>query len=780
MKRQVTPLFLCALLLAAAATGQSASSELYRNPAASVDERITDLIGRMTLDEKIQQLVQVMIDQTPDDNPGLEKYFATNSPGILCVDYRKSAAQNAEKLSAIQRILRTRTRLGIPALAGCEALHGVMIPPCTIYPQSIALGSTWDPPLVKQMASEIAEEAAAAGLSQVMSPVLDLGREPRYGRIEETYGECPTLVSRMGVAFITGFQGDNVLNGLAPNKAYCMTKHFAGYSVPANGINISPILIGEREMRTLHLIPFEAAITEALAMSVMPSYNSVDAMPSHANRWLLTQVLRREWGFQGYVYSDWDGIDFLVGHRVARDNTEAAFKAITAGVDLEAPEFLCFKGLPGLVHSKQLDVQVIDQAVSHVLRAKFLAGLFENRRADGNPETVARSVHTSEHVATSRELAQESIILLKNDRRLLPLDAAKLKSIAIIGPNAAQVEFGDYSWTKANSDGVSFLKALTSQFGGRFKIKYAKGCDLVGLSTNGFAAAVRAARQSDVAVVVLGDTSMIISGRGWEDTTLPSYGTVGEGFDVVNPVPPGVQGDLVKAVAATGKPTIVVLLNGRPYCLPWMKASVPAIVEAFYPGEQQGNAMVDILFGKVNPSGRLPVTLAPTVGHLPCTYDFKPYGRGYYHVPGSPTAPGRDYVFDSPAPLWPFGFGLSYTQFGYSGLKLDTTKVSTREGVLKFSLTVKNMGPKTGKVVAQTYWRLLHGEIAPPEKRLLRFEKLELTPGESRILKYEIPVVEFRQLTTENKWVVEPAPIELEAGDNAESISQTAEFEIIP
>ena len=733
------------------------AAPLYLDAAQPVDVRVRDLLSRMTLEEKVGQMAQ-------------------GTGGLVFADPHQSAATMAEQLRETQKGYR-RGRWGIPALVGGEGLHGLLLRSSTIYPQAIGLGATWDPALVKEMASEIAQEASAAGLTQLFAPEIDLGRDPRYGRIEETYGECPTLVSAMAVAYITGAQGENAQDGLGPDKVYCMMKHFAGYSVPANGINISRVLVGEREMRTLHLLPFEAAVKRAHVMAVMPSYNSVDSVPSHANRWLLSGVLRDEWGFQGYVYSDWSGIDFLVGHRVAQDDAAAGLLAVQAGVDMEAPDAKCYQALPQEVRSGKLDLAVIDRATARILRGKFLAGLFDGR-SDGDSARVAQAVHTPAHIATSRRLADESIILLRNEGSLLPLDPAKLKSIAVIGPNADQVEFGDYSWTKANRDGITLLQALRTQFAGKLGIRYAKGCDLVGLSTDGFAAAVDAARKSDVAVVVIGDTDMIFSGVGWEDPTVPFNGTSGEGFDVDNPVPPGVQEDLVKAVVATGKPTIVILLNGRPYCLPWMHDHVPALIEAFYPGEQQGNALADILFGRVNFSGRLPVTLARSAGQIPCTYDYKPYGRGYYHQPGSPGHIGRDYAFDSPAPLWPFGFGLSYSTFAYSGLKIETGKVAASNGVLRLSFTVTNTGKVAGKVVPQVYWRALVARIAPPEKRLLRFEKIPLQPGESRSLAYTIPVGEFRGLTPDMHWVIDPGEIEIQVGDSAETISQSARFAI--
>jgi beta-glucosidase len=757
-----------ACILAAQARPGDFAVPPYKNAALPVSERVKDLLSRMTLGEKIAQMVQGEAAGQP----------ALPAEGFVYADVRGTPEGNATRFRDHQKSLRANTRLGIPALAGNEALHGVLFRGATIYPQAIALGATWNPALVQRMGAEIAQEASACGLTQVLAPVLDLGRDPRYGRIEETYGECPTLVSRMGVAYLKGLQGENAQNGLAPDKVYGMAKHFAGYSVPTNGINIAPALIGERELRTHHLLPFEAAVKEAHLMAVMPGYNSVDAVPSHASPWLLTEVLRKEWGFQGYVYSDWSGIDFLVGHRVAADLPEAGLLALKAGVDLEAPEALAFRHLPGFIKNSQLDERVVDAAVARILRAKFLAGLFDGTRSDGDPELVKRFVHSPEHILTARALADESIILLKNEKGLLPLDATRLKSIAVIGPNAAQVQFGDYAPSKSNKDGVNFLEALKARYGRSIQINHAKGCDLVGLSKAGFAAATEAARASDVAVVVVGDTSMIFTGVGWEDPTVPSGGTVGEGYDVANPVLPGVQEDLVKAVVATGKPTVVILLNGRPYCMPWLHQHVPALVEAFYPGEQQGPALVDILFGRVNPSGRLPVTLARSAGHIPCTYDFKGYGRGYYRNPGTAEHPGRDYVFDSPAPLWPFGFGLSYTRFAYSELRLATPQVNPERGVLKFQFTVKNKGPVTGKVVPQVYWRQKAGTIAPPEKRLLRFEKIELDAGESRNLAFEVPVAEFRTLSLQNAWQVAPGPIELQVADNAETVALRGEFAI--
>ena len=761
---------LLSVLLATASTFAD-SKPLYKNPKASVSERVEDLLKRMTLDEKVQHMSQMQIALIPSDEAGLKRKFSREIPGFICVNPKSTLAQTAAKVKAIQTFLKNKTRLGIPAMIGVEALHGVLSTGATIYPQSIALGATWNPRLVHLMGTQVAKEASAAGITQALSPVLDLARDARFGRVEECYSECPILTSEMANAYITGLQGGNSQKkGLGTDSIYTMLKHFAGYSVPANGINIAPALIGRREMLSLHLVPFEKAVKEAGVMSVMPAYNSVDGVPCHSSSWLLTTILREEWGFKGYVYSDWSAIDLMLrGQRVAKDVHHAGRLAFKAGVDMEAPHFRAFRGLAGDVKAKRMDVKLIDRSVRRILRAKFMAGLFDDKRTDGDIAKVKKVQRQPSHVKLSQKLAEESIILLKNKGNLLPLNPKKLKSIALIGPNAAQVQFGDYTWSKSNKHGINLKKALDTKYAKDFKINYAKGCDLTAMSTKGFAAAVEAAKNSDVAVVVLGDTSMIFSGVGWEDPSVPNNGTVGEGFDTHNPVPPGVQVELVKAIVATGKPVVVVLVNGRPYCLPWMKDNVTAIVEAFYPGERQGVAIAKVLMGETNPSGRLPVTIARTAGHIPSTYDFKPYSRGFYRRPGRPGHGGRDYIFSNPAPLWAFGYGLSYTSFKYSGLKTDKSSLSVKGDKVKISFTVKNTGKVTGKVVPQVYWRDLIASTAPPEKRLLRFKKVELAPGESKLISFTVPVKEFWCINLKMKKVVEPGDIHIQVGDYAES-----------
>ena len=758
-------------------------AEPYRDAKLPTAERVKDLLGRMTLEEKIEQLIQkdaggIEMKGDKADPASLEKLFGDRSPGVLCVRFGDDLQQTAHRLAAAQRYFREKTRLGIPALTVNEGLHGVLAKGATIYPQFLALGCTWNPALAREMGAQISEEASAAGLNHLLTPMIEVVRDPRWGRVEECIGESPFLVGRMCSAYTLGIQGDLRTKPLAANKTLAMLKTFAGYSMPVNGINIANCNLGERELRTTYFPPVEQVIRETGVLSVMPSYNEVDGIPSHANHWLLETVLRGEMGFRGYTYSDWGGVEFnAVLHHVAADNAEAGKQALEAGVDLEAPGPSCYQHLARLVREKHVAVSEIDKAAGRVLYTKFAAGLFDGR-SDADLGHLSQIARCAEHVALSQRIAEESIVLLKNDQNLLPLDPAKLKSIAVIGPNADQVQFGDYCWSKNNHDGVTVLRGLRERLGNTVAVTYEKGCDLAGRSTAGFAAAVAAAQQSEVAVVVLGDTSMILSGVGWEDKSLPASGTVGEGYDVTDPVPPGVQQELVREVLKAGKPVIVVFLNGRPYSVPWMNEQVLAIVEAFYPGQQQGYAVADVLLGKVNPSGRLSMTVPQSAGHIPTVHDYKPSGRGYYHRPGSETQLGRDYVFSSPAPLWAFGFGLSYTTFSYSDLEVETPTVQPDADV-RLSFTVKNTGNRSGKEVPQVYLRDEVSSVTTPLMKLVGFTKIELKPAENQRLALTIPSGELALWNRQMQRVVEPGTFTLMVGSSAETVVLRGKFGVV-
>jgi beta-glucosidase len=747
-----------------------------------VDERVHDLLRRMTLEEKIAQMSQkgaedIKMVNGQADEASLERLFGGRSVGVLCARFGEDLRESALRLAAGQRYLREKTRLGIPALTVNEGLHGVLAKGATIYPQFLALGCTWNSALAREMGAQISREASAAGVNQLLTPMIEVARDPRWGRVEECIGESPFLVGRMCAAYTLGIQGDLRTTPLARDKTLAMLKTFAGYSAPVNGLNLANCNLGERELRSTYFPPVEAAIRETGVLSLMPSYNEVDGIPSHANRWLLEEVLRGEMGFHGYTYSDWGGVEFNCGfHHVAADNAEAGAQALEAGVDLEAPGPSCYRHLAALVKSGRVKEAEIDKAAERVLRVKFQAGLFDGR-PDSALEALRKIARCPEHVGLSQRVAEESLVLLKNDRNLLPLNPSALKSVAVMGPNADQVQFGDYCWSKNNHDGVTILRGLRERLGEGVAVNYTKGCDLVGLSTNGFAEAIAIARKSDVAVVVLGDTSMILSGVGWEDETLPSSGTVGEGYDVTEPVPPGVQQDLVRAVLAAGKPVIVVFLSGRPYSVPWMKEQVPAIIEAFYPGEQQGYAVADVLLGRVNPSGRLSVSVPQSAGHIPTVYDYKPSGRGFYRRPGTPEKIGRDYVFCSPAPLWSFGFGLSYTEFKYADLEIETPVVAPN-GEARISFALANSGARAGKEVAQVYIREEVSSVTTPVMKLAGFEKVELAPGQTRRIVMTIASSELELWNRAMKRVVEPGMFSVMVGASAEEIKLRGKFEV--
>lgn len=744
-------------------------AQTYKDPNASIDERVEDLLGRMTLEEKIAQM----------NMNGMGEYRQLPHGAGVVESPFISVQEIARMSSETKRYARENTRLGIPPIQIGECLHGQLAMGATIFPQAIAQGSTWNPALVERMASVIALEASASGVDQALSPLFDLAREPRYGRTEECYGEDPYLVARMGVAFVEGMQGKaeyTRVHGIAPGKLMCTAKHFAGYSVPAGGINLAPSSLGEREMRTLHLYPFEKVVKDANVCAVMPSYNEVDGMPAHSNRWLLTDVLRGEWGFSGYVFTDYGGLSQLHNfHHVAADASEAAVMGINAGVDLEAARPDAYARLSDLVKAGKVKEEQIDAAVRRILRAKFMAGLFDKPYPD--PERLSEVVHRPEHVALALEVAQESAVLLKNDSALLPLDASKLKSIAVIGPNADQVQYGDYTYTRDNRSGVTILQGLRDRLGSRVQINYAKGCNITGSDRSGIAAAVEAASKSDVAVVVLGETSVILSGLGWgvglgENEPRDPF-VSGEGYDLTSLDPPGVQRELLQAVCATGKPVVLVMVHGRPWSIDWEKDHVPAILEAWYPGEQGGNAIAGILLGDVNPSGRLNCSVPRSVGHLPVTYDYKPSARGINREPGTPEKPGRDYVFSSPTPLFAFGHGLSYTTFEYSDLKIDNNASAK---TVRVSVSVRNTGSRDGKEVVQLYVNDRVSSVTTPQKMLKGFDKIELKAGEQKTVSFDLPYGELALWNASMQHVVEPGEFAVMIGRSAEDIALSGSF----
>lgn len=738
----------------------------YRDASLPVHQRVEILLSQMSMEEKVGQLRQCNLSSEVENGefkPGaFERIFDNRGAGTLESPFFYTE-DIARLYNQAQGYLVEKSRLGIPGLLIAECLHGHLAVGSTVFPQAIGLGSTWNPSLVERMASAIALEASSVGVRQALAPVLDLAKDQRFGRVEECYGEDPYLVSRMGVAYINGMQTGNTRK---EDRVMCMAKHFAAYPVPTGGINLGPSLIGERELRTNHLPPFEAAVKEADVNAIMPSYNELDGIPAHINSFLLKDILRDEWGFEGFVFSDYEGISMLnYFQKVAASKEDAALQSFLAGVDLEAPSDECFQHLIALVEEGKLDESLIDQAVRRILTTKFKVGLFENPYVDES--RVASIINRQEHIELAERIAEESIVLLKNENRILPLDASKNLKLAIIGPNADRVQFGDYSYSKRKEDGVTVLEGI-SEFLESDNIFYAEGCDLTKQDKTGFGEAVELVEKSDIAVVVVGGTSAILSGIGWGGGT-GDVNTSGEGFDRASLGLPGVQLELIKEIEKTGKPLLVILLNGRAYSLPWIKEHADGIIEAWYPGEKGGDAIASIIFGKINPSGKLTVSFPQSAGHSPSNYNRKPSGHGFYHQPGSLEKPGRDYVFSSPEALFPFGFGLSYTEFSLSKLEFNKTEFS-KSDTLVLEVDIENSGEVAGKEVVQVYVNDLISSVTTPVKELKGFQKPELREGEKRSLKFQIPVSSLSLINAEMQETVEVGEFEIMVGTSSEHI----------
>ena len=582
-----------------------------------------------------------------------------------------------------------------------------------------------------------------------------LVRDLRWGRVEESFGEDPLLCGIMGTSEVKAYLD----NGISP-----MLKHFGAHGNPVGGLNLAAVECGTRDLHDIYLKPFEMIIKNTDIMAVMSSYNSWNRIPNSANHYLLTDVLRDRWGFKGYVYSDWSAIDMLqTFHKTAQSQDEAAMRALNAGVDVEASSNTYLTLLP-LIERGELPSGYIDVAVKRVLYAKFKSGLFDDpynlRFASRKKSRGIESQNLSKHIA------DESTVLLKNENNLLPLDINKLKSIAVIGPNANQVQFGDYTWTKNNVDGISPLAGIKALVGDRLKINYASGCSIASLDTSGIRTAVEAAAKSDVALVFVGSSSEAFV----QYTQSPI--NMGEGYDLSSIELTGAQEELIKAVHTTGKPVVVVLVAGKPFAIPWVKENIPAIVAQWYAGEQEGASIADILFGKVNPSGKLTFSFPQSTGNLPCYYNYLPSDRGYYKKHGSYAKPGRDYVFSSPDALWSFGHGLSYTTFDIC--KATTDKIQYRDSdIIYIDVEVKNTGNRNGKEVIQVYVRDVASSIITPVKQLKAFKKLEIKAGEKTTCRLEIPVTELYLTNDSGYRFFEPGEFDVMIGDASDNITDT-------
>ena len=766
-------------VLSAAVVAQPPAASPYRDAARPVDERVADLLGRMTLEEKVAQLQGIWRKkndiQHPDGrfNPGGAKGVLAHGIGEVSRPSEiedaparpvRTPRQHAEFVNAVQRWLIENTRLGIPAMFHDEALHGFVAPRGTHFPVPIGLASTWDPALVERVMSAAAREARARGSLHVLSPVVDLGRDPRWGRIEETYGEDPYLVSMLGVAAVRGYQGDRL--PLAPGKVFATLKHFAGHGSHEAGINAAPALVPERLLRSELLVPFEAAV-KAGAFAVMPSYNEVDGIPSHVNAWLLQDVLRGELGFRGVIAADYFGIEQLVTrHKVARDNADAARQALAAGVDLELPDGAAYLELAAMARDGRLVESAIDVAVARVLRMKFLAGLFEDPYVD--PEEAERATNTPEHQALALEAARRSIVLLKNDRGVLPFDRTKLKTLAVIGPNAKGLHLGGYSSVPGR--GVDVLTGITAAAGGGVRVLHAEGVRITeheanwnddkvvlgdpALNRARIQDALRVARQADAIVLVVG-TNESVSREAWADTHLG---------DVADLSLMSQQQDLADALLDTGKPLAVVLINGRPLATPALAERARAILEAWYPGQEGGTAIGEVLFGAVNPGGKLPVSIPRHVGQLPVYYNRRPTSfRGHLDM--------------SREPLWPFGHGLSYTTFALTNVRVSPAAIPPG-GRAEVTIDVANTGRVKGEEVVQLYIRDLVSSVTRPSKELCGFERVTLNPGEKKTVAFTLGPEALSLIDRQMKRVVEPGRFEIMAGTSSSSVAARTTLEV--
>ncbi len=751
----------------------------YLNPSLPPETRVKDLLARMTLEEKAAQMMGVwqeksskLVDAEGNFDLAKAKAAFKNGHGIGQVGrpsdagskpsdagIGKSPRDTAELTNAIQQFFKEHSRLGIPVIFHEECLHGHAAIGATSFPQPIGLGGTFDPAMIESLYAMTAEETRVRGAHQALTPVVDVARDPRWGRVEETYGEDPFLNAQLGMAAVRGFQGDRKFRG--KKKLIATLKHFAAHGQPESGMNCAPVNVSERVLRETFLQPFREAIQKAGCISVMASYNEIDGVPSHASEWLLRKVLRREWGFKGFVVSDYYSIWELChrpdthGHFVAGDKKAAAVLAVKAGVNIELPEPDCYLHLVELVRKKVLKESQLDELIAPMLFWKFKLGLFEDPYVD--PAQAEKIVGCEQNARLALQAAREVITLLKNDNNLLPLSPDKLKTIAVIGPNADRGLLGGYSGVPRRT--VSVLAGIRERLAGHpVKVLHAEGCKItVGGSWNQdtvtpgdpaedakkIAEAVKVAKKADVVVLAIGDNEQIAR-EAWSRTHMGDRTSL----DLF-----GQQEDLLKALIATGKPVVVLLFNGRPITINFAAQNAPAILECWYLGQEAGHAVAEVLFGDHNPGGKLPISIPRSVGHLPVFYNHKPSAR-------------RGYLMDEVSPLFAFGFGLSYTTFSFKNVRLTPQKIK-RSGTTKVLVEVTNTGQRAGTEVVQLYIRDCVSSVTRPVKELRGFQKISLSAGETKTVELAITPESLAFWDVNMKYVVEPGEFEILVGSSS-------------
>ncbi|MGD0355142.1 MAG: glycoside hydrolase family 3 N-terminal domain-containing protein [Dehalococcoidia bacterium] len=761
--------------------------EIYRDPAHSIEERTDDLLSRMNVDEKIAQLGGIWAMQLLHNSKFSERLageLINNGIGQICragVGTTLSPEKIISYVNNVQHFLMENTRLGIPAIVHEECLNGFNAKQATIFPQIIGMGSTWDPVLIGEMAAVIRKQMVAAGIRQGLSPVLDIARDPRWGRIEETYGEDPYLTAEMGIAYVRALQGPDIKRGIVSTL-----KHFIGYGKSEGGLNHAPADIPQRMLREVYLYPFERVIKEAGALSIMNAYNEIDGIPCASSEELLTRILRDEWGFEGIVVSDYYAVVMLFrNHRIAATREDAAKLALRAGIDQELPNQDCMtEAFKNEVKSARFPVSLIDRSVRRVLKLKFMLGLFEEPYTERND--TCKVFDIPEHRNLALEAARESIVLLKNSGNILPLDKG-IKKLAVIGPNAdnPRNQLGDYTYPahaqvmgmtafsincemppeevqpdKMTVPVVSVLEGIKKKVSPSCDVIYARGCELGSDSTEGFARAVEAAGSAEAVVMVMGGKS-----------GLTPECTCGEMRDRTTLGLPEVQQQLIRAVCDTGKPVILVIIDGRPVAFDWIAEKVPAIVEAWLPGEEGGNAVADILFGDYNPGGKLPISFPRDIGQLPVYYGLKPTG-GKSQFWG-------EYVDSCTGPLFEFGFGLSYTEYLYRNLRIKPHRIP-RDGKVKILADITNTGKKDGAEVVQLYINDVVASITRPIKELKSFHRIDIKAGQTRKVEFEIQGRELAFYDKSMKPTVEPGVFKVMIGASSRDIRLEGYFEVTP
>ncbi|KAF7188440.1 Beta-xylosidase [Pseudocercospora fuligena] len=754
----------------------------YKDPSLPVENRVKDLVLRMTIQEKTAQLMQGDISNWLNttsgafNQSGLELNFEQKA-GMFYVGYPISWDWLASNTKRGIDYAVNNTRLGIPPIVQTEGIHGFLVGNATIFNSPIAYACSWNRTQVEAMAIQIACEAQALGVSQLFAPLADLARELRYGRVEETFGEDGYLAGEIAHAYIKGVQGLNVS---------AMVKHFTASSEPEQGLNTGPVHGGERELRTTWLPSYKKAIIDAGAWAIMSAYSSYDGVPQVADEHTLTEILRDEWGYEYWVSSDAGATDRLAtpfricptplnkyGSPISEGNECVTLNALPAGGDIEmGGGSFNYRSIPALVESGRLDESVVDTAVSRLLRAKFDMGLFERPYQIAPESEWSNIINTPEAQQLAREVDRDSIVLLKNDQQILPI--SKEKKVAVIGPMAhGFMNYGDYVVNGSQYRGVTPLDGIQATLGND-SVSYAQGCERWSLDQSGFPAAVEAASNADVAIVVVGTWS-----RDQYELWQGYNATTGEHVDLSSLNLVGAQSDLVRAIINTTTPTVVVFSSGKPISEDWISNTTASLVQQFYPSEQGGNALADILFGDANPNGKLSVSFPHDVGTLPIYYDHLNSARqigdpGFVGADGQLYF-GHQYVLNTPDPWFPFGYGLSYTNFSYSNVTLDKMNVSSSDTIAA-SVSVTNNGTRDGAEVIQLYVKDMVASVDVPNIQLKGFEKVMFQAGETKAVNISLNVSDVGLWNRSMKYVVEPGEFVVYMGSSSADLAQNASF----